>query len=1244
MRYVPIILVCLLPTIAPAQDEETDRGLIASFLQDNLSGAGRQISIYGFSGALSSKAEIERLTIADDQGIWLTAEGLVLDWDRSALLTGRIEIADLTADAITVDRAPKAETEQADVSATASDTPFALPDLPVSVNVDRLLIDTLNLGAPILGEAISLNVEGNAALADGEGSAALTASRVDGAVGVMIFEGGFSNETRNLALNLTLSEGEAGIAARLLDLPDLPSVDLSITGDAPITDFAANIALDTNGERRLTGDVTLITTTDETAASTRSFDVDLNGDVTALFLPEYRDFFGPEVSLRAAGQTDDGGFDLSTLALNTQSMQLVGSAEIGASGLPDRFALVGQLGRDDDLPLLLPISGDKTYLSSASINIGFDAEKGDEWTADIIASDFERAGITIPEITLTGGGTIVQTGQITADMDYAANGISFDDGAMSQAVGSTAAGELILNYEPDGPLTIDRLTLVGAGVDADISAVATFGENPVITTDSQIAVSGLSRFASLVEMPDLSGDASVAVTGEILPLTSAADFAFSGQTNDLTIGIEQLDNMLTGQGNIDARFIRDTQSTRIENLIIATPDTDLAANAELTPDRVTGDATFSTAAGNLVPGATGTISAIANGARTTEGAITATADVTLNNDTITAQLDLPATGTGPFAITADVSDLSQFAQMTGLNLNGAADVTAQGTASSDFNALSAQITANTRNASIGTDAVDTLLSGSGSVSAQVDRDGSQIDLTNLNVAFPNITATGRLSTNGETGSANYNARLADIGLFTPDFSGAATASGTARMVSANRWVIDTALTGPGGTNADVAGQINGSDLALTARGSLPLALLNGALEPRRLAGTAGFNLSINGPAELSSLAGTITIGEGELSAPTLGQSLTNVAGTANLSGETVRLDLTGRSSNGGRLEARGTIGTTGAYPAALTVDLRNLVLRDPTLYETKATGTIAVNGPLAGGAAITGQINLDETEVQVPSSTVGSLGDLPDVTHVGASTAVRQTLDRAGLTETGQEASTQGAGSTAYPLNIVINAPSQIFVRGRGLDAELGGQLTLTGTTDQVIPAGQFSLIRGRLDILQQRFNLTEGNVRMQGDFVPVLRFVATTQTATDTTVSVVIEGPASAPEVSFESSPELPQDEVLSQLIFGRDLSSISAFQALQLANAVNTLAGRGGDGIVGAIRKGAGLDDLDVTTDADGNAAVSAGKYISDNVYTDVTVNAAGETEVNLNLDITSDITAKGGFGSDGETSIGIFFERDY
>lgn len=158
-----------------------------------------------------------------------------------------------------------------------------------------------------------------------------------------------------------------------------------------------------------------------------------------------------------------------------------------------------------------------------------------------------------------------------------------------------------------------------------------------------------------------------------------------------------------------------------------------------------------------------------------------------------------------------------------------------------------------------------------------------------------------------------------------------------------------------------------------------------------------------------------------------------------------------------------------------------------------------------------------------------------------------------------------------------------------------------------------------------------------------MIRLVAETDRDGITT-RIIIDGEVRDPEITFESSPELPQEEVLSQLLFGRGLDNISPLQAAQLANAIAVLAGRGGDGIIGNLRESAGLDDLDLTTDDDGNVQVRAGRYISENVYTDVAVDADGTSTINLNLDLTNSLRARGSVGSDGTSSVGVFFERDY
>jgi translocation and assembly module TamB len=278
--------------------------------------------------------------------------------------------------------------------------------------------------------------------------------------------------------------------------------------------------------------------------------------------------------------------------------------------------------------------------------------------------------------------------------------------------------------------------------------------------------------------------------------------------------------------------------------------------------------------------------------------------------------------------------------------------------------------------------------------------------------------------------------------------------------------------------------------------------------------------------------------------------------------------------------------------------------------------------------------------VRIPSTGFGNQALLDGVRHIAEPPAVLKTRERAGLVEKGGAARNRGP---AYGLDLTISAPSRIFVRGRGLDAELGGALAVGGTTDNVIPSGQFTLIRGRLDILGKRFTIDEGLIQLQGALTPYVRFGATTQSE-GITATILIEGDATAPEIKFTSVPELPQEEVISRLLFSKSLSNLSAFQAAQLASAVATLAGKGGGGIIAELRESFGLDDLDLASDANGNTSLRLGKYISEKVYTNVAVGSDGKAEVNINLDVRRDLTVRGTLAGDGKSKVGVYYERDY
>jgi translocation and assembly module TamB len=788
----------------------------------------------------------------------------------------------------------------------------------------------------------------------------------------------------------------------------------------------------------------------------------------------------------------------------------------------------------------------------------------------------------------------------------------------------------------------------GLGVDLSIDGTAdTRGDIPRVDAGIDASVADIAAFAELTGRP-LSG--AVVASGRIVGLTdlSSVTVDLAGTTGDLVVGQDQADVLLSGETVFRVAGSVEGEVPTIETLTLSNDAIDLQASGSLRPGEGALQANVTLSDTSLVlPDAEGrsTLRLTAE-----EGAERVwTFDLSAASPLADAEAsgDIRPFDT-PQAIDADVTlsvpDLSLASGLAGRTLAGSAQLTGQVSATSDLQEVDLDLVLQTQDLATGIAEADRLLAGQARLVADLSRTGGNLTIRTLDFTAPRLSA----SVDGEVvdgaGTLALSAALSDLGIFVPQFPGAVTVDGTARLDGAGAAMVDLAATGPSGITAQVTGETATSfdRLALRATGRAPLAAANPFIAPNSVDGILGFDLSVNGPPALSSVSGTVTTSGARVVLPGMGINLEGVAVNAGLNAGRADLSVTAGVQGGGAISITGPVQMTAPFGGTLSVALDNVVLVDPTLYRTSLSGNLRVDGPLAGGAAITGNIAVGETEISIAGTGAGASGPIPDITHFNEPADVRRTREFAGLVRTeGREQ----REVRPYSLDIVVRAP-RVFVRGRGLDAELAGQVRLTGTSTNVEPIGAIDLVRGRLNLLGARLRVTEGEIVLEGTLIPVLRLRAVSEVRSEDDVQafVTIDGPITDPQFRFESEPPLPEDEVLARILFGSDLANISALQAAQLASAAATLAGGGGPGIVGGIRSGLGIDDLDVRTDEQGRTAVTAGTYLTDNLYADVTTRSDGETEINLNLDLTQSVTVTGSTNNVGESRIGIFFRRDY
>jgi len=1219
MRRLATLLAVLALTLSGAahaqdsEDAEGDRGRIVRFLENQLSDGARTVTIRGFRGALSSNAEMDLLTIADDEGVWLTLENAELSWSRGALLRGALQVDRLTADRLEIARRP-IMADGVDLP-TAEARPFSLPDLPVSIEIDEVAIDRVSLGEDLVGTAVELSVDGSARLAGGDGTADLEIQRLDGPRGVFDLDATYSNASRELALSLLVEEDEGGLVATLLDLPGAPDLRLSVEGTGPIDDFTAQIELASAGEPRLTGEVQ---TTQVQETSERSIRADLGGDITPLILPAYRDFFGPDVSLSTQLRLmPDGGVQLDTLSLSAAALSLDGTLSLAAGGRPQSFELTGRIADPDGGgPVLLPVSGGEVAVDAVDLDLSYDAEDGDSYTARIDVEALALGPARVARLSFDASGQIAQGPQgiaVSSPIALEVDGLDHDDPALAEALGGSADLTAQLSWLQGAPLILSDLSVQAGDLSLEGMAAFLLGDSRLtLTTDLAAEAGDLSRFAAAAGQP-LSGSLDASVTGEADLLSGAFDMVLSGTGTDLTLADALPPDLLAGDTTLTVSAVRDQTGLTLRELTLDGSQLGLAADGRVSSDGTTLQAEARLADAGLFTEAL-------------SGAVTTTLVVTQGSEE-DAPFVIDASALSEAGITAEIS--GEVDPETG---NFDMVLTGTGTDLDLVPGLPPQ-----------------LLAGETTLTVSALRDETGLILRDLTLEGRELSLTGegRLGDDGAVLSAE--ARLANVGLFTDALSGAVTATAdvTRGPDSDAPYRIVADVSSQAGITAALSGSAMPSEgtVDLTANGQLPLALANRALAPRSITGTLAFDLAMRGEPDLGNLSGSFQANGARVSLPLVQSSIENLSASGQVSGGRVSFDANGSLGTGGSINANGAITLTSpGLPAQISVTGQSLRLVDPALYSALIDrADISIDGALTGGLNIAGNIALGETELRVPETGLGGSAPIPDITHLNETAPERRTRIAAGLGPSSGPGG-GGGGSGRIGLDLTISAPSRVFVRGRGLDAELGGALTLRGTTADVIPSGRFELIRGRLSILGTRLDLTDGEATLQGSFDPYIRLVATSRSG-GYTIGVNVIGVISAPEISFTSSPALPEDEVLAQLLFGRSVSALSPVQLLQMADAAAGLAGGSSQsGIFANLREGLGLDDLDIQTDSEGNAALRAGRYLSDNVYTDVTVGGDGDADLSLNIDLTPNVTARGTFSSDGSSRLGVFYERDY
>ena len=403
-----------------------------------------------------------------------------------------------------------------------------------------------------------------------------------------------------------------------------------------------------------------------------------------------------------------------------------------------------------------------------------------------------------------------------------------------------------------------------------------------------------------------------------------------------------------------------------------------------------------------------------------------------------------------------------------------------------------------------------------------------------------------------------------------------------------------------------------------------------------LSGPVAVGTDISGTLDNPRINGSVRTAGARLESAVTGLVIENLEAAGRFGGSRLELSrFAGHTPGGGTVTGTGALDFAAARGVGMRFDLHaeGARLLDRDDIRAAVTGDIAIRSDGEGGS-ISGDVRMTEGRFRLGSAT-----NAAQVPHLNVTEINREDVDLA----------PEPRRLDPWRLALNIDAPNRLTVTGLGMNSEWSAQLRVAGTVTDPAITGEAHMIRGTYDFAGRHFDLTRGNIRFLGELPinPQLDIAAEAR-LTGLSAEIRVTGRSDRPEIAFTSTPALPQDELLSRILFGTSITNLSAPEAIQLAAAVASLNNSGG-GLdpINAVRQAIGLDRLrivpaDVTQGI--GTAIAAGRYFGRHVYVEVITDGRGYSATTVEYQITRWLSLLSSVSTIGRESANVRVSRDY
>ncbi|HJR82898.1 MAG TPA: translocation/assembly module TamB domain-containing protein, partial [Sphingomicrobium sp.] len=399
-----------------------------------------------------------------------------------------------------------------------------------------------------------------------------------------------------------------------------------------------------------------------------------------------------------------------------------------------------------------------------------------------------------------------------------------------------------------------------------------------------------------------------------------------------------------------------------------------------------------------------------------------------------------------------------------------------------------------------------------------------------------------------------------------------------------------------------------------------------------LTGPVAIGADIGGRLVAPSIRGSVRSSNARIESAVTGMVIDQLVADGRFDGSRLIFSrLSGRTTGGGAISGAGTVTFSGGAAALdLGFNAENALLLNRDDIAARVTGPLKIRSDGRRGT-ISGDLRLNRGQF-----TLGK----------ASSAAVPQLVVR----DVGLEDEEVIEADDLHPWRIDVKvAGGNLRATGLGIDSIWTTNLNVGGTADAPRFTGRADLVRGEYEFAGRNFRLERGTIRFRGESPPdpLLDIRAEAQVQ-GLDATVIVGGTGLKPEISFASVPQLPQDELLSRILFGTSITNLSAPEALQLASAVAALqSGSANLDVINQLRRAVGLDRLrilpaDIATGQ--KTALAAGKYVTRKLFVEVITDGQGYSATRAEYQVTRWLSILSTVSTIGRSSANVRVSKDY